>query len=377
MGFNMAGRRGNGEGSVHQRADGRWQAIVTLPNGKRKYIYRKTRQAASIGMTAALRDVALGIPVVAEKQNVGEYLTTWLEGAAPSLAPRTYTRYRSHITRHLIPALGRVKLARLTAQQVQSLYAVRLKAGAAAGTVRQMHAVLRRALGDATRLSVLPRNVATLVTVPKPTKEEVRVLSPEEARTFLSTLEGERLESMYMLAVSTGMRLGELLALRWRDVDLDAGAIHIRATLRYRNSEIYFWDPPKTRKSKRKIALSTTALTSLRCHKARQAEERLVAGPAWRNDDLVFCTIIGGALNGNHLSGRNFPMILKRAELPRIRFHDLRHTCATLLLRRGVHPKVVSELLGHSTIQMTLDRYSHVLPDMQQAATSAMDAMLG
>lgn len=373
----MAGKRGNGEGSVHQRADGRWQAIITLPSGRRKYFYAETRQKASIAMTAALRDVALGVPVVAEKQSVGEYLTTWLEGAAHDLAPRTHARYRSHINRYLIPALGRLKLARLTAQQVQALYATRLNAGAAAGTVRQMHAVLRRALGDAMRLGILPRNVATLVKVPKRNKEEMYTLSPEEVKTFLTAVEGERLEGLYVLAVTSGMRLGELLALRWRDVDLDAGALHIRATLRYRNSATYYFDSPKTPKSRRKIALSLTALEALRRHRARQAEERLAAGPVWRNDDLVFCTAVGGALNGNHLSGRGFQEILKLTGLPRIRFHDLRHTCATLLLRRGVHPKVVSELLGHSTIQMTLDRYSHVLPDMQQAATEAMDAMLG
>lgn len=369
-------KNANGEGSVHKRADGRWQAIVTLPTGKRKYYYRATRAEAYAARTKALHELAQGLPVVAEKQTVAEFLVSWLEGAAPSLAPRSYARYRSHINHHLIPALGRTKLSRLTAQQIQVLYAERLKAGAAAGTVRQMHAILHRALGDATRLGALPRNVATLVTVPKPTKEEMHTLSPEEAKIFLAAVEGERLEALYVVALTTGMRLGELLGLRWRDVDLDVGALHVRVMLRYRNSATYYFEPAKTVKSKRKIGLSSTGLEALRRHKVRQAEERLAAGPAWRTDDLVFATVVGGALNGNQLSGRNFPTILKRAGLPHIRFHDLRHTCATLLLRGDVHPKVVSEMLGHSTIQMTLDRYSHVLPDMQQVAMVRMDAML-
>jgi integrase len=192
-------------------------------------------------------------------------------------------------------------------------------------------------------------------------------------------VEGDRLEALYVLALTTGMRLGELLALRWSDVDLQgaASALHMRATLRYRNADTYYFKPPKTPKSRRRIGLSSMAQEALRGHRTRQLEERLAAGPVWRDEDLVFCTPVGGALCGNHLSGRDFQALLRRAGLLRIRFHDLRHTCATLLLRRGVHPKVVSELLGHSTVTMTLDRYWHVLPDMQQAAMDAMDGLLG
>jgi integrase len=183
---------------------------------------------------------------------------------------------------------------------------------------------------------------------------------------------------VYVVALTTGMRIGELMALRWTDVDLHARApaLHVRATLRYINADTYFFEPPKTPQSRRRIGLSSTALEALRAHRTRQLEERLAAGTAWRDEDLVFCTPFGGALCGNHLSGRDFQALLRRAGVPRIRFHDLRHTCATLLLRRGIHPKVVSELLGHSTVTMTLDRYSHVLPDMQQAAMEAMDGIL-
>ncbi|HEV8192648.1 MAG TPA: site-specific integrase [Ktedonobacterales bacterium] len=180
------------------------------------------------------------------------------------------------------------------------------------------------------------------------------------------------------MAITTGMRLGEIMALRWADIDLKgkAPAIHVRATLRYINSDVYYFDPPKTRKSRRNIRLTTAAADALRAHRARQAEERLAAGARWRDDELVFCTARGVAINGNHLSGRDFKALLRKADLPAIRFHDLRHTCATLLLLQGISPKVVSEMLGHSTVSMTLDRYSHVLPDMQEAATDADLKML-
>lgn len=375
----MTGKRANGEGHVSKRADGRWEAKVTLSDGTRRSIYRKTRSEANAALIKAQRDLAQGLPVVAEKQTVGEYLTSWLDSAAHGLAPRTLTRYRSHVTHSLIPALGHIRLAKLSAQSIQALYAAKLADGVAPGTIRQMHAVLRRALGEAAQMDLVPRNVATLVKVPRALRHEMRVLSPDEARTLLAAVEDDRLEALYVVALTTGMRLGELLALRWVDVDLhtQAPALHVQATLRFRNAETYFFDPPKTPQSRRRIGLSATATEALRRHRARQNEERLVAGAAWRDDNLVFCTPFGRAICGNHLSGRDFPALLARANLPRIRFHDLRHSCATLLLRRGIHPKVVSELLGHSTVTMTLDRYSHVLPDMQQAAMEAMDGLLG
>lgn len=377
----MTGKRANGEGNVRKRADGRWEATLTLPTGGRKSYYRKTRAEAMDALTRALRDLAQGLPVVAEKQTVGEYLTSWLESAAHDLAPRTLTRYRAHIARNLTPALGKVRLAKLGPQPIQALYARKLAEGVAPGTVRQMHAVLRRALGEATRLGLTPRNVATLVQVPRSMRIEMQVLTPEQARALLAAAreEDDRLYALYLLSLRTGMRLGESLALRWSDLDLTGKtpAAHVRATLRYVNADEYYFDPPKTAKSRRRIRLGATEIEALRAHRARQLEERLQAGARWRDDDLVFCTPIGAAICGNHLSGRDFPALLQRAGLPRIRWHDLRHTCATLLLRQNVSPKVVSELLGHSTVTMTLDRYSHVLPDMQQAAIEAMDGALG
>jgi integrase len=363
---------------VRRRVDGRWEARITLPDGKRKSFYQKTRNQAAAAMNKALNNVAEGLPVTPEKMSVGEYLAKWLEASAHDLAPRTLTRYRQHITLSLTPALGRKRLARLDPQSVQALYARKLTEGASPASVRQLHAVLRKALGEAERLGLIPRNVATLVKVPRSARYEMHTLSPDEAKRFLSEVDEDRLAALYTLALHTGMRLGEMLALRWVDVDLaKSPALHVRATLRYVNADLYYFDPPKTERSRRRISLNSAVTEVLKRHRVAQLEERLAAGVAWRDEDLVFCTPIGAPICGNHLSGRDFPALLKEAGLPRIRFHDLRHTCATLLLWRGVHPKVVSELLGHTTITMTLDRYSHVLPDMQQAAMDAMDGLLG
>ena len=200
----------------------------------------------------------------------------------------------------------------------------------------------------------------------------------EEARTLLAVAQGDRWEALYVLALHTGMRQGELLALRWRDVDLARGTLQVRATLQRTKEDGYTLTAPKTKHSQRRIKLGTAAVEALSAHRARQAEERLALGAIWDGThDLVFPNTLGKPMDGIHLLRREFLPLLERAGLPRIRFHDLRHTAATLLLGRGVNPKIVSEMLGHASISITLDIYSHVLPDMQDQAAAAMDAALG
>ncbi|HEY7094953.1 MAG TPA: tyrosine-type recombinase/integrase, partial [Ktedonobacterales bacterium] len=278
-------RRGNLEGTIYQRADGRYEAKVTLPDGTRKSFYRKTRKAADDALTKAKGNVAQGIPVSPEKQSVAQYLASWLDGAEHGLKPRTVTSYRNAITHHIAPALGRIKLARLDPQTVRGFYAKKLTAGASASSVRGMHTVLRRALAQAEEDGLVPRNVAAIVKPPRMTRSEMHVLSPEEARILLEAAQGDRLEALYTLALTTGMRIGELCALRFVDVDLKAQALHVRCTLRYRNQDLYFFETPKTPKSRRRIALSAITVDALRAHRTRQLEERLAAGVAWREDD--------------------------------------------------------------------------------------------
>ena len=393
-----AGKRGNNEGSITRRADGRWHARVSLEEGKRKHFYGKTRQEVAAKLTAALRDRDQGLPLVRdERQTLAQYLEGWLTTMRANVRPRTWQRYEQYVRLHTVPQLGRVALLKLTAQQIESLYANRLEAGCAPSSVKHLHTLLHKALEDALRLGLVQRNVVDLARAPRAGRSEMRVLSLEQVKTLLRVARGDRFEALYVLAVTTGMRRGELLALKWRDVDLGSEldvdhsvanrsasgqaarsgqpALQVRATLQKTKGGFVFAEP-KSAHSRRRIALTAAAAKALSRHRARQEQERLALGPEWEEQDLVFCTHQGRPLIGSNVLNQNFHPLLKRAGLPRIRFHDLRHSCATLLLLRGVHPKVVSELLGHASVSLTLDVYSHILPDMQREATTALDLML-
>lgn len=368
-------RRGHHEGSIFKRKDGRWCAAVSLPGNRRRYIYGKTRQEVARKLTAALRAVQDGLPLPPERLTVARFLQDWLESARPALRPRTWERYEECVRLHIAPLLGKLALARLTPSHLQRLYSQKLEEGLSPTTVFYLHAVLHRALGQAERWGLVARNVASLVTPPRAARQEMKTLSPEEARRFLEAAQGERLYALYVLAITTGMRLGELLALRWRDVDLERGVLRVTATLQ-KTRDGYLFAEPKTERSRRQVVLSPSAIEALREHRLRLLEERLRLGDAWEDHDLVFPNEIGRPLDRTNVSHRSFERILKRAGLPRLRFHDLRHTAATLLLGQGVHPKVVADMLGHSTISVTLDLYSHSTPAMHRQAALALEAVL-
>ncbi len=203
----------------------------------------------------------------------------------------------------------------------------------------------------------------------------MRTLSPEQTRALLEAVAGNRLEALYVLAVTTGMRQGELLALKWTDVDVARGSLRVCATLQRTKAEGFVFAPPKTARSRRQVALTQAAVAALRRHRTRQIEDRLAVAAAWEDRGLVFCDQLGGPLASTNVTAA-FRKQLSRAGLPRLRFHDLRHTAATLMLGRGIHPKIASEMLGHATIAITLDLYSHVTPTMQQAAAAELDALL-
>ena len=370
----MAGKRGNNEGSISHRSDGRWMARMTLEDGTRKTFYGKTRQVVSRLLAAALRDRDAGLPIVGEKQTVGQYLTQWLNDIKPTIRPRSWVGHEEAVRLHVLPTLGHVLLARLSPQQIQALYTAKLNAGLAPATVARIHAVLRRAFGEAARIGIVQRNVVALVKPPRPTHQEMHVLTSEQARIFLAAVVHDPLDALYVLALTTGMRRGELLALHWAAVNLDAGFVQVRFTLQHLVGQVVY-SPPKTARSRRKVALSVLAIAALQKHRERQERERALAGADWVENDLVFPNAHGGPMEGSYFLRRKFAPMLKRAGLPHIRFHDLRHTAATLLLMQGIHPKIVSEMLGHSTVSITLDTYSHVLPDMQRDATEAFDRL--
>ena len=254
---------------------------------------------------------------------------------------------------HIVPGLGEIRLAHLTPADVQAFYAERQMHKLSAKTVRQIHASLHRAVGQAVRQNILARNVVDLVDAPRAARYDMQTLTSEEARALLAAASDDRLESLYVLAVATGMREGELFGLRWRDVDLDRAALSVRQTVARSHKGAFEFAEPKTAKSRRQISLAQSAIAALRSHRLRQNAERLSVGPEWAKLDLVFTNELGRPLSPTNLYRDSFRPLLKRAHLPQIRFHDLRHTAATLLLARNIHPKVVNEMLGHATVAIT------------------------
>lgn len=370
------GKRGNGEGSIRQRADDSWEARVTIAGISRSF-YGRTRQDANKKLIAALRDRDRGLPIVRdERQTLAQYLPAWLETMKPPvIEPRTWERYEQFVRVHFVPALGKTQLAKLSAQAVQQLYTGKLAEGSAASTVRQMHVVLHEALDMALRHGLVARNVTDHVDKPKVSRQEMRVWEPSQVRTFLEVVQGERLAALYRLALATGLRQGELLGLCWRNVDLDDGILQVQTNLQKIKDQGHQLRNPKTHRSRRKIRLTSSDVAALRAHRVHQLEERVALGPSWQEQDLVFPDEAGRPLS-NYRLYRQFLSLVKRADVPLIRFHDLRHTAATLLLLQGINVKVVSEMLGHSSIAITLDLYGHVLPDMQQQAADAMERIL-
>ncbi len=251
----------------------------------------------------------------------------------------------------------------------------RLAAGFAPASVNKLHVTLHEALGQAVKWHMIPRSICGAVNAPRPAPEEMRTLCAEETQRLLKVAHGDRLEALYVLAVHTGMRQGELLALEWQDVDLEAGTVQVRRTLTKSGTSLLLGEP-KTAKGRRKIKLTARATAALRAHRKRLLEERMKRAGLWQDQGLVFASESGTLINPTNLRKRSFASLLERAGVSKIRFHDLRHTCATLLLGRGVHAKFVQELLGHANIAITLDTYSHVLPGMGDQTARAMEDAL-
>ena len=368
-------RRGNGEGSIYQRADGTWCATITVGydsagKRRRRTIFGKSKQDVQDKLRGVANDVAHQRDIEPQRIKLGDYLDRWLKDAAKSrVRETTFANYERVVKNHIKPHLAGVALAKLTAFQIHGLYSCLAQAGKSAETIRLVHAVLHRALKQAVRWRLIPFNMAADVDRPKAAKADISFLTAEQSEALLKAARGDRMEALYVLAVTSGMRLGELLGLQWSDVDLRGRAIMVQHSLQELNGKLTLAEP-KTARGRRRIDLPEMAIEALIRHKARLLKEGL-AGVAW-----VFPNLSGGPWRRSHLHFNEYKPLLKRAGLPDIRFHDLRHTSATLLLSQGVHPKVVQERLGHSQISVTLDTYSHVLPTMQLEAAGKFDALL-
>ena len=389
----MNKRRGHKEGTIFQRKDGRWVALVDQGrvDGKRKRraYYGATRREVSEQLKVALAAQQQGLPLGVSGKSLGSYLAEWLVGQQPpAIRATTWRRYAelvSYATKHL----GGIALEKVTPEDVERLMDIRMKAGAAPATVRQLRAVLRRALGQAEKRRYVQRNVAAQANPTKVERRQMTALTEEQVNALLGCAKGDRLEALYVVALDTGMREGEILGLRWGEVDLERGTLQVRVTLQ-KTADGFEFAPTKTAKSRRQVTLTRAAVAALRRHKVRQAAERLSAGTGWQDVDLVFPNTVGRPIDASNLLHQQFYPLLKRAGFSkallngdddagrgRLRFHDLRHTYATIALGRGVPLKVVSDALGHSSINITADTYMHVTPGMSRAAADAMDAVHG
>jgi integrase len=373
------GRRAYGTGSVFQRKDRKgkqWVAQLILEQGKIKQRYFQTQEEAAQALNEMLYEQRHGTLITEKDQTVKQHFERWLELHKTKIRGSTYLDYRRILDNHILPTLGHLSLQRPKAQDIDALYACKLEEGYTPGTIQGIHLVIHMALKQAVRWRILVRNVSEDVSPPRETQpQERQILTPQQAQRLLAAARGHRLEAMITLALATGMRRGELLALRWQDIDVRRTCLYVRRSANrlpggYRVTE------PKTASGKRKITLPRFVLETLQQHRIHQLEAKLKAGPRWEEHDLVFCNTYGRFLNTNSLQVL-FSSLLRKTGLPHMRFHDLRHSAATILLSMGVPANVVQELLGHSHISITLGVYGHVLSSMQQEAMDKLDNLFG
>ena len=356
-------------------------AAVTVDDGRRaqhrKYLYGRTRDEAAKKLTEALKAVQDSLPLPSERTTVSGFAKDWLESIRPNIRPKTRESYGSTLRVHVVPRVGHIRLAKLTPLHLQRLYADLIGEGISPTSVHVYHRCVHTMLERAVRLGLVTRNVAQLVDPPRQVRRELPMVTPEQARTFLEVARGHRMEGLFVLAITTGARQGELLGLTWDNVDLDQGEIEIRRALQKVDGEFVLVEP-KTNKSIRTVALTRMAVDSLRRHKVRQAEESLRLGLTWHNSfNLVFCTSVGTPLDKTNVTKRQLRPLLKRASLPaRLRFHDLRHIAASLALGQGIPIPVVSEMLGHTDSATTLRVYAHAIPGAQRQVADAFEAIL-
>lgn len=369
-------------GSVYKRS-GTWAFRVDAgfhpETGKRRQVLRQgfaTKKEAQLALADLIQAAEKNAVVAKPTMRLGDYLEEWLGSQGSRLRETTLRSYEIAVLR-IAKRLGRIQLQALTPMQIEKFYNDLLAeeskggSGLAPKTVKNTHVVLRKALADAERLGLVPRNAASAARAPTARRPEFKTWSSDDLKVFFESIKENRLRAAFVVLATTGMRRGEVLGMRWRDLDSYAAQLSIVQTL-----TTVKWEPiitqTKTQRSRRTIYLDTFTVDALRDHRRRQREEQIAAGPAWdKSNDLVFRDELGRLVHPDWFS-REFNHLVQIAGLPRIRLHDLRHTYATLALKTGVHPKIVSERLGHATVGITLDLYSHVTPGIARDAAQAV-----
>jgi integrase len=375
----MPKRRGNSEGSIYQAKDGRWRGEVSLgynPDGKprRKIIYGITRAEVSEELKKLLHAQQQGYELKPTKMTVKAFLEAWLiEVVIPNRRPATIQSYEWLIRDHLVPAIGAKILESLTPRDVRLCINGIVAKDLSKRTAAHALATLRSALGIALKDQLIPRNVASLVDIPQSKPYKAQTLTSEQAKILVNAAAGDRLGALYTVALALGLRLGEALALAWEDVDLVSRQLRVRRSLQRIRGKLEFVET-KSERSNRSLKLPAVCVSILHHHAESQSRERAWAGSKWVVSGLCFTSTIGTPLDGPNVT-HQFQRLLQVSGLPKMRFHDLRHSAATLLIAQGVHPRTVMEILGHSQIGITMNLYGHVLPESHDEAAEKMDAL--
>jgi integrase len=367
----MAKRGANNRGTITRRADGRWEGRVSLPGGKRRCVYGKSQREVSQKLTELLRIVEEGRSIPDEKQTIEQFLHFWLETHALHVRGSSMRPYDLYVRDYLIPRFGAIPLVKLTPQKVQMGLTEMLTDGISAYSVRYSHRVLKQALGVAVDLEILARNPARKTRLPRLAKRNYVTWSEEQVRIFLHSTRGHLYEIAFLLMVTTAMRIGEVVALRWDDIDFKHKVIHVRSTQTYGRNHKRTVGDTKTDSSRRDIALLPQVAGRL---KQLLIERKKSQG--FCSSDLVMLNARGGLVSNQSIWG-SFVRATQEAGLPRIRPHDVRHTAATLLIKRKVNIKVVSQMLGHASVSITMNIYAHVLDEMEREATEMMGEIIG
>lgn len=370
-------------GQIIERGNGSWLVKVYRGrdgNGKRlyaNYTVRGKRSDAQKYLTAKMREKDLGVFIEVNKQTLNEHLDNWLKLIKVRVAEQTFNSYEGMLRVHIRGPIGQLRLSNIKTHDIQTIYAAMLERGLSPRTVRYAHAVIAMAMKKAVELNYIVRNPCGFVELPREIKEETKAMSPSQASEFLRHAQNDRQGLVFEFAMISGMRPEEYLALRWSDIDFANRTAKVQRALVWLKGG-YKMSEPKTKKSRRNIPLPNDLMAKLREHKKQQLEHRFKLADSCENLDLVFSTETGKPIHYRNLTQRHYEKIIEKAGLEEGGFvlYSLRHTCATLLLATGENPKVVADRLGHTSVKMTLDTYSHVLPDMQRSASDRLGALL-
>jgi integrase len=372
--------RGNGQGTVAPRRNKAGKVIGFVgaffgPDGKRHWVSAKTKTECWRKLNIAMTDADRGILPGPANLTVEQYLTSWLAHSVKGTVSRaTYDGYSRDVNHHIIPDLGRRKLKELIPGDIRRLYCKMAEKGLKDRSIEYVHTTLRKSLKAAVVDKLIthnPTDGVKPIKTPTGAAKESKALDSSQVKVLLEAASESRFEALYVVAIHTGLRRGELLGLKWTDVDLDAGTLTVRHSLDVDGT----FKAPKNRGARRTLKVTHRALDALKAHKVRQNAERLQAGPRWRDNNLIFPNTVGKPMNAGNLYRREFQPLLERADLAEEGFtiHSLRHTFATTLAEKGVHPSTAQKMLGHSDIRMTLAIYTHATDDMQDA-TAALES---